>query len=271
MSQVLATDQQDHSRRQRGPRRGALSAAAALDKAPESVTVTAPSSTSSAACRRSRPLRGQAMNRIVLILGDLFVIVPSSAEFGLYRRSDGTGDRAAIRRAPRSRDRAGLAHENPVHADGGIYRQARSSCRSAVRRDDRAGQEALVVDAFARWKIVDPLRFYQTLTDQDRAHRAADVDPEFECARRAGAQNFSAVLSSARASDARHSRQHESGSGTIRDRDRRCPHPPRRSAAAEQPGDLRAHEAGAHPRSERIRAEGVRKSRSASRRAPTAK
>ena len=30
-------------------------------------------------------------------------------------------------------------------------------------------KKRMIVDAFARWKIVDPLRFYQTLTDKDGA------------------------------------------------------------------------------------------------------
>ncbi len=30
-------------------------------------------------------------------------------------------------------------------------------------------KKRMIVDAFARWKIVDPLRFYQTLTDKARA------------------------------------------------------------------------------------------------------
>jgi len=60
-------------------------------------------------------------------------------------------------------------------------------------------KKRLVVDAFARWRIVDPLRFYQTLTDEDNA--AIKLTPLLSSNVRTvlGSQSFAAVLSVQRA------------------------------------------------------------------------
>jgi len=60
-------------------------------------------------------------------------------------------------------------------------------------------KKRLVVDAFARWRITDPLRFYQSLTDEDLAQ--VRLQPILGSNVRAilGSQTFAAVLSGARA------------------------------------------------------------------------
>jgi membrane protease subunit HflC len=60
-------------------------------------------------------------------------------------------------------------------------------------------KKRLVVDAFARWRIVDPLRFYQTLGDQQTAYMRLTPILSSDVRRVLGAQNFSAVLSQKRA------------------------------------------------------------------------
>ncbi len=60
-------------------------------------------------------------------------------------------------------------------------------------------KKRLVVDAFARWRITDPLRFNQTLTDQDVARVRLQAIVSSNLRRVLGAQNFSAVLSGERA------------------------------------------------------------------------
>jgi membrane protease subunit HflC len=60
-------------------------------------------------------------------------------------------------------------------------------------------KKRLVVDAFARWKIVDALRYYQTLSDRDRANEQLTLILSSNVRGVLGAQNFSAVLSSERA------------------------------------------------------------------------
>ncbi len=59
-------------------------------------------------------------------------------------------------------------------------------------------KKRLVVDAFARWRIVDPLLFYQTLYSRDVALQRLAPILSSNVRRVLGAQNFSVVLSSAR-------------------------------------------------------------------------
>ena len=58
----------------------------------------------------------------------------------------------------------------------------------------------IVVDAYARWQITDPLRFYQTLINQDVAKVRLNPILGSNVRRILGAATFAAVLSDARAS-----------------------------------------------------------------------
>jgi len=60
-------------------------------------------------------------------------------------------------------------------------------------------RKRLVVDAFARWRIVDPLRFYQTLVNEDGARQRLGLILNSAVRRVLGAQTFTAVLSGERA------------------------------------------------------------------------
>jgi len=60
-------------------------------------------------------------------------------------------------------------------------------------------KKRMVVDAFARWRIVDPLRFYQSLHDKDNAQTRLSPILSSSVRRVLGAQTFAAVLSSKRA------------------------------------------------------------------------
>jgi modulator of FtsH protease HflC len=60
-------------------------------------------------------------------------------------------------------------------------------------------KKRLVVDAFARWRIVDPLRFYQALYDQNTALTRLTPIVSSNVRRVLGSQNFAAVLSTKRA------------------------------------------------------------------------
>src|SRR5579871_5769646 len=60
-------------------------------------------------------------------------------------------------------------------------------------------KKRIVVDAFARWRIVDPLRFYQTLLDQTGAQSRLDPFLSSDLRRVLGSQTFATMLSSARA------------------------------------------------------------------------
>lgn len=60
-------------------------------------------------------------------------------------------------------------------------------------------RKRLVVDAFARWRITDPLRFYQKLTDEDVANVRLQPILGSNVRRVLGSQSFAAVLSGERA------------------------------------------------------------------------
>src|SRR6476619_6295044 len=56
-------------------------------------------------------------------------------------------------------------------------------------------RKRLVVDAFARWRITDPLRFYQSLTDENIASGRLQPILGSNVRRILGSQTFAAVLS----------------------------------------------------------------------------
>ncbi|HEY3638571.1 MAG TPA: protease modulator HflC [Rhizomicrobium sp.] len=60
-------------------------------------------------------------------------------------------------------------------------------------------KKRIVVDAFARWRIIDPLRFYQTLLDENGAQLRLDPFLSSDLRRVLGSQTFATMLSSARA------------------------------------------------------------------------
>lgn len=60
-------------------------------------------------------------------------------------------------------------------------------------------KKRIVVDAFARWRIVDPLRFYQSLLDQTGAQLRLSPFLSSDLRRVLGSQTFATVLSSSRA------------------------------------------------------------------------
>lgn len=60
-------------------------------------------------------------------------------------------------------------------------------------------KKRIVVDAFARWRIVDPQQFYQTLTDEDNAASRLDTILSSEIRRVLGSQDFATMLSPRRA------------------------------------------------------------------------
>ncbi|HEX4079655.1 MAG TPA: protease modulator HflC [Rhizomicrobium sp.] len=60
-------------------------------------------------------------------------------------------------------------------------------------------KKRIVVDAFARWRIVDPLRFYQTLLDETGAQLRLNPFLSSDLRRVLGSQTFATMLSSSRA------------------------------------------------------------------------
>ena len=98
-------------------------------------------------------------------------------------------------------------------------------------------KKRMVVDAFARWRIVDPLRFYQTLINKDIALTRLAPILSSDVRQVLGSQNFAVVLSASRAQlmrDIRDRMNRESENFGIEIADVRIRHadlPPQNSAA----------------------------------------
>ena len=114
-------------------------------------------------------------------------------------------------------------------------------------------QKRLVVDAFARYKITDPLRFYQTVSTVEGANSRLSTLLNSALRRVLGENTLTHVVRDERgalmAQGARAARARGEG---LRHRRRRRADPPRRSAGAEQPGGLPAHADRAAARSRRV-------------------
>ena len=101
--------------------------------------------------------------------------------------------------------------------------------------------ERLVVDAFVRYRITDPLKFYQTVGALG-ADAQLSILLNSALRRVLGAATLSDVVRDRRDELMRKMRdQLDFDAKPFGIRDRRCAHPPRRSAEAEQPGGLSAH------------------------------
>jgi membrane protease subunit HflC len=100
-----------------------------------------------------------------------------------------------------------------------------------------ADKKRMVVDAFARWKIVDPLRFYQSLYDETTATMRLTPILSSDVRRVLGSQTFAAMLSGKRAElmvDIRNEINHDAdgyGIKIVDVRIRRADLPPQNSQA----------------------------------------
>jgi membrane protease subunit HflC len=100
-----------------------------------------------------------------------------------------------------------------------------------------ADKKRMVVDAFARWKIVDPLRFYQSLYDETTATMRLTPILSSDVRRVLGSQTFAAMLSGKRAElmvDIRNEINHDAdgyGIKIVDVRIRRADLPPQNSKA----------------------------------------
>jgi membrane protease subunit HflK len=200
-----------------------------------------------------RPGGRQAMrNSLVGGVAAVLLLSLSSSPTAPSSPSTRPGRRWWCGSAARARHhRARAQRESAVHRQRDLYRQAHSRRRIAGAGGDRlqpgqfvpgAGEagERLVVDAFARYRIADPLKFYQTvgptapIRSCDSAQLGAAPRARRGHACRRGAQQ-------ARAADGADARSARSRCAAVRHSRRRRAYPPRRSAGTEQPGGLPAH------------------------------
>ena len=114
-------------------------------------------------------------------------------------------------------------------------------------------QKRLVVDAFARYRIQEPLRFYQTVNTVAGRQLAAFRAAQRGASARAGRGHAHPCgARRARAVDGAGARATRQGGAGLRHLGRRRANPPRRSAGTEQPGGVSAHADGAAARGRRV-------------------
>ena len=142
-------------------RRGALSAAQRVDASRQQ-----PGAAAAGGRQAMRPdLIGGAIAVILLVAAD------RRLQLAVHRLSDPAGAGGAARSSGARGHRAGPERQSAVHRQRHLYRQAHPRPGIAVAGSDRVDQDnssgrpdqRLVVDAFARYRINDPLQFYQTL------------------------------------------------------------------------------------------------------------
>ena len=132
-------------------------------------------------------------------------------------------------------------------------------------------QKRLVVDAFARYKIIDPLLFYQTVSTVEGANSRLSTLLNSALRRVLGENTLTHVVRDDRVgADGEGARAARARGEGLRHRGRRRAHPPRRPAGAEQPGGLPAHADRAAARGRRVPRPGQPARAGNPRRAPTA-
>jgi membrane protease subunit HflC len=141
------------------------------------------------------------MNRIIFILGGITVAIVAIVALNSVYTVDPTEQAIVLQfGAPREVVTEPGLHTKIPFTQTVEYIDRRVLLVEAPS-DEMIAQDKkrLVVDAFARWKIVDALRYYQTLSDRDRANEQLTLILSSNVRGVLGAQNFSAVLSSERA------------------------------------------------------------------------
>ena len=176
----------------------------------------------------------------------------------LHRRHDPAGAGAALRRDPAVDHRARpLFQAARSSTTSSISTSACSTSNSPPLEVIASDQKRLVVDAFARYKIVDPLLFYQTVGTVAIAESRLAHRPQLGACAACSARELHRSSSDERAELMRadHASRSTARPSVSASRWSTCD-PPRRSAGGEQPGHLSAHADRASRRPTEIRAQG---------------
>ena len=114
-------------------------------------------------------------------------------------------------------------------------------------------QQRLIVDAYARYRITDPLKFYQNIRSEDRVRVVVGPLIESEIRRVLGSSTLQEIVKDKRESLMKPDRgTGEQGRQGLRSRSRRCTHQARRLAAGKPRQSVRPHEGRPRPRGDRI-------------------
>ena len=156
----------------------------------------------------------------------------------------------------------GLYWKIPVVQTVDISTSASSISTPQPQEVTASDQKRLVVDTFARYRIVDPLLFYQTRALTRRAcARASARSSNRRCAACSAASTFQDVVRDKREdADEAHRQPGQRGGQGVRPPGRRRAHQARRSARAELQEHLRPHARRAPARGGRVPRRGRRRS-----------
>jgi membrane protease subunit HflC len=136
---------------------------------------------------------------VVIAIGAVFaLIVILSSLYTVHQTQQALvlqfGEPAAVVTEPGLHIKAPYPFQNVVYIDKRVL-NLDLPAQEVIAQD----RKRLVVDAFARWRIVDPLRFRQSLTDENVAPVRLQPILGSNVRRVLGAQTFAAVLSGERA------------------------------------------------------------------------
>ena len=164
------------------------------------------------------------------------------------------GARRPPRRARRRRRDAGPRVQGPVHRHG--LRRPRPARSCSSRRSSRrswATRSGSRSQPYARYRIVDPLRFYQALRTPEAANVQLGLIVSSAARRALGQAPLHGPAHRRARKDPRRHQDGGRGEGRAARRiGRRGAVPPRRPAVRDQPGDLRPHEIRAPARGEGV-------------------
>jgi len=132
------------------------------------------------------------------ILGFVALIVVFSSLFSVHQTEQALvlqwGEPKAVVTEPGLHVKARWPFQNVLYVDKRVL-NVDLSTEEVIAQD----KKRLVVDAFARYRITDPLRFFQSLTDEEIARVRLQPILGSNVRRILGAQTFAAVLSGERA------------------------------------------------------------------------
>ena len=212
------------------------------------------------------------MNKRLAILGIVIVVLGILASASLFTVNE-TQQALVLQFGEPRRviQEPGLKAKIPFIQNVVIYDRRVLDLDPPVEQVILADQKRLDVDAFARYRITDPLRFFQSVGSEMVLEQRLNTVVVSALRRVLGNVTVLAILSDERAQVMADIRQQVNARGpALRHRRGGRPHPPRRPAGGDQPVDLRPHAVGARARSRRVPRPGRRSRPSRSARAPNA-
>ncbi len=167
-------------------------------------------------------------------------------------------------------EQPGLQFKIPLFQNVILYSKKVLEFEPPPQQVTASDQKRLVVDSFVRYRIADPLKFYQSVGTEEAMTQSLGVVLNGALRRVIGNIVLSRLLSPERGQIMGQIKDSIAAEAqSLRPRRDRRPYPAGRSAPREQPGDLSAHAVGTQPRGQAIPGRGALRLRPASRRVPT--